>query len=126
MADVNDVKKNRCKESKNSTLPPSSGNKFSNDGSFMEMFKKQMEEKRRQDESGKQQLKYTESPKSATSSLTATPNESHSTEKLQASSSSESTNKRTLTHEKKLNYSFFVRLFLRKAVFCLINVASSW
>ncbi|KAI0240348.1 hypothetical protein LSAT2_008959 [Lamellibrachia satsuma] len=67
-----------------------------------------MEEKRRQDESGKQQLKYTESPKSGTSSLTATPNESHSTEKLQASSSSESTNKRTLTHEKKLNYSFFV------------------
>ena len=101
------------KESSKPTLPPSSGNKFTNDGSFMEMFKKQMEEKQRQNDSEKRQHE-TKSTGSATSS-----NESHSTgtEKLQASSSSESTDKRTIKPEKK-NYSFFVRLsrFLRKGV----------
>ena len=107
------------KESTTSTLPPSSGNKFTNDGSFMEMFKKQMEEKQRQNDSEKRQHAK-ESIGSATSS-----NESHATgtEKLQASSSSEGTDKRTIKPEKK-NYSFFVRLsrFLRKGVFCISKI----
>ncbi|KAK2189980.1 hypothetical protein NP493_92g05021 [Ridgeia piscesae] len=69
----------------------------------MEMFKKQMEEKQRQNDSEKRQHAK-ESTGSATSS-----NESHATgtEKLQASSSSEGTDKRTIKPEKK-NYSFFV------------------
>ena len=132
MAHFGNARKSRFSKS---TIPApadslaDSGNKFSNDGSFMEMFKKQMEEKHREKDSANQKQSHEvedKSPKSTTatshsrspsatstgaSSTTANSSKAGTSQALHAPSSSDGTAELTLA-QKKMNYSFFVRLFL--------------
>ena len=136
MADSSNGRRSRFSKS---TLPADSGNKFTNDGSFMEMFKKQMEENQREKDyanqkpshEDKSQIKVS-SPKSTTtlsltsaaasssstpttptgiSSTTSNSSKGGTSDALHASSSLDGADKLTLA-QKKMNYSFFVRLFL--------------